>query len=253
METGVGLLERMEFQAKTIVLTGAEREKAAWCLEWRKIIDSSLSQTREGSCEINVQGFLTLFLGQTGTKPKPIALPRKKFQFFIKHRKNQGCVFLWLEYLTLCQGRRILGLAGQKWYRAQSNLYYQTPKESKSSNFLKGPLFRLTWRLLWWPAFNIPSNTSFSDGPVCLLSLARCGELNMPLIFICAVQTASTYIPLREITKINAGWHILNEETNRNIYFSVHTPQCLLRVRTNWQQQYRIPSGYRLSQWRPVM
>lgn len=162
-------------------------------------------------------------------------------------------MFLWIEYLTLCQGRRIRGLAGQKWYRVQSNLYYQTPKESKSSNFLKGPLFRLTWRLLWWPAFNIPSNTSFSDGPVCLLSLARCGELNMPLIFICAVQTASTYIPLREITKINAGWHILNEETNRNIYFSVHIPQCLLRVRTNWQQQYRIPSGYRLSQWRPVM
>lgn len=94
METGVGLMERMEFQAETIVLTGAEREKAGWCLEWPKIIDSSLSQTRDGASEINVHGFLTLFLRQTGTKPKPIALPRKKFQFFIKHRKNQGCMLL---------------------------------------------------------------------------------------------------------------------------------------------------------------
>lgn len=42
-------------------------------------------------------------------------------------------------------------------------------------------------------------------------------------------------------------WHILNEETNRNIYFSVHRPQSLLRVRTNWQQRYRTPSGHWLS------
>lgn len=46
-------------------------------------------------------------------------------------------------------------------------------------------------------------------------------------------------------------WHILNEETNKNIYFSVHRPQGLLRVRTNCQQHYRTPSRHWLSLWRP--
>lgn len=97
------------------------------------------------------------------------------------------------------------------------------PKEvDKSSNFLKETLLGFLCGSLWWPVFNTPSNSSFHDGPVCLLSLAHCGELNMPLIFICAVKAASEYIPLREIAKINAGWHILNEEQTK-IFISLST------------------------------
>lgn len=98
--------------------------------------------------------------------------------------------------------------------------------------FWKAHFVGLTCRSFWWSALNISSNTSFSDGPVCLLILTDCGELNMPLIFMCAVKTSSTYIPLWEIAKINAGWHVLNEEINRNIYFSVHRSQCL----RGWEQ-----------------
>ena len=115
-------------------------------------------------------------------------------------------MLLWLEYLTLSQGRSILGLERQKWYRFQSSLHFQNPKDEVRGLLLRKAHFAgpPCWSR-WWPALNLPSDTPFSRGTVCLPSLRRCRELNMPLIFICAVKTAYTCIPLREIAKINAG------------------------------------------------
>lgn len=123
-------------------------------------------------------------------------------------------MLLWLEYLTLSQGRSILGLERQKWYRFQSSLHFQIPKYEVRCLLLRKARFAgpPCWSR-WWPALNLPSDAPFSRGTVCLLSLLHCRELNMPLIFffflplifICAVKTASTCIPLREIAKINAG------------------------------------------------
>lgn len=115
----------------------------------------------------------------------------------------------------------------------------------------KASFFRALGRSFLWPSLNLPSNTSFGDRTVCILCLVYCRELNMPLIFICAVKTASTCSPLREIAKINERLTYTKWRNKQKYLFSIHRPQGLLRVRTNYQQHYRTPSRHWLSLWRP--
>lgn len=130
-------------------------------------------------------------------------LPRKKFLYSIKHKKNHGHVLLWVEYLT--NQKKLFWAWGTEMMHGSTQQHSHRGIEEVIEFSERHTFYRHTWGSLWWPALNLPSNTSFSDVPICLLSLVHYRELNMPLIFICAVKTASTCIPLREIAKINAG------------------------------------------------